>query len=263
VHADSYNAAMCLLVLAWDVHPRYRLIFAGNRDEFHDRPAAPMGWWTDLPDILAGRDLQAGGTWLGMSRTGAFGVVTNFREMQRPTPGMPSRGALVTGYLKGGAASVQFLSELKTKAEEYAGFNLLLADSSQMRYASNRAQPFERALPAGVHGLSNHLLDTAWPKLARTRERFEKLIAQRDPGPEELLVMLADRQVAADDLLPDTGIGLDWERLLSAPFIVNERYGTRCSTVVRIGHDGSVDVGERRFDRGGRITGEDAFEFHA
>src|SRR5262245_14179746 len=253
---------MCLLVFAWDVHPRYRLIFAGNRDEFHDRPAAPMAWWTDRPDILAGRDLQAGGTWLGLSRAGAFGVVTNYREMQRPTPGMPSRGALITGYLDGGGDPAQFLSRLDARAAEYAGFNLLIADSSQMRYASNRAQPFERALAAGVHGLSNHLLDTSWPKLARTRERFEELLAQPDPGLEELLTMLGDRQAAADDVLPDTGIGLEWERMLSAPFIVNDRYGTRCSTVVRIDHVGLVGVRERRFDRCGRITGEDTFEFH-
>jgi uncharacterized protein with NRDE domain len=176
---------------------------------------------------------------------------------------MPSRGALITGYLISGEAPAQFLAGLKTRVEEYAGFNLLLADSSQMHYASNRAQPFGRPLPAGVHGLSNHLLDTSWPKLARTRERFEKLIVQRDPGLEELLAMLADRQAAADEALPDTGIGLEWERMLSAPFIVNERYGTRCSTVVRIDHEGAVCVRERRFDREGRTTGEEAFEFDA
>jgi uncharacterized protein with NRDE domain len=252
---------MCLLVFAWNIHPRYRLIFAGNRDEFHDRPAAPMGWWRDPPGILAGRDLQAGGTWLGLSRTGAFGVVTNYREMQRPTPGMPSRGTLITSYLLAAQGPAPFLSELKSHADKHAGFNLLLADSSRMRYASNRARSFEQELTPGVHGLSNHLLDTSWPKLARTRERFDKLIVQPDPDLENLLLMLGDRQVAADDSLPDTGIGLDWERLLSAPFIVNERYGTRCSTVVRIGYDGLVDVRERRFDRDGRNTGEQAFEF--
>ena len=252
---------MCLLVFAWNVHPRYRLIFAGNRDEFHDRPASPMAWWADQPDILAGRDLQAGGTWLGVSRAGAFGVVTNFREMQRPTPGMPSRGALITQYLKAGQPAARFLAELEPQAVRYAGFNLLLADSTEMHYASNRTTPFARALPAGVHGLSNHLLDTSWPKLARTRERFERLIALPEPNLEDLLATLGDRETAADHLLPDTGIGLEWERLLSAPFIIDERYGTRCSTVVRIDRDGLLQLRERRFDRGGRITGEDAFEF--
>lgn len=259
--AASYNAAMCLLVFAWNVHPLYRLIFAGNRDEFHDRPASPLAWWTDQPDILAGRDLQAGGTWLGVSRAGAFGVVTNFREMQRPTPGMPSRGALITRYLNAAQPAARFLAALTPQADQYAGFNLLLADSREMHYASNRADPFAQVLPTGVHGLSNHLLDTSWPKLARTRARFEQLILSPDPHLEDLLTMLADRETAADHLLPDTGIGLEWERLLSAPFIVDERYGTRCSTAVRIDRDGLLEIRERRFDREGRITGEDAFEF--
>jgi uncharacterized protein with NRDE domain len=254
---------MCLLVFAWNLHPRYRLIFAGNRDEFHDRPAAPMAWWADQPQILAGRDLQAGGTWLGLSRAGAFGVVTNFREMQRPTPGMPSRGALIPRYLNSGQPTARFLAELEPQAAQYAGFNLLLADSTEMHYASNRAEPLARALPAGVHGLSNHLLDTSWPKLARTGARFEKLIVLPEPPLEDLLAMLADRETAADHLLPDTGIGLEWERLLSAPFIVDDRYGTRCSTAVRIDRDGRVEARERRFDRDGRITGEDTFEFGA
>src|SRR4249920_3418214 len=123
---------MCLLVFAWNIHPRYRLIFAGNRDEFHDRPAAPMAWWPDAPQVLAGRDLQAGGTWLGLSARAAFGVVTNYRELQRPTPGMPSRGALITDYLNGSAAAAEFLAGLATGADHYAGFNLLLADSHEM-----------------------------------------------------------------------------------------------------------------------------------
>ncbi|HZF27216.1 MAG TPA: NRDE family protein [Steroidobacteraceae bacterium] len=254
---------MCLLVFAWNVHPRYRLIFAGNRDEFHDRPTAPMAWWAEPQRILAGRDLQAGGTWLGLSKRGDFGVVTNYRELQRPTPGMPSRGGLITNYLNSSLPSARFLADLGAEADQYAGFNLLLADSERMHYASNRAEPFARALQAGVHGLSNHLLDTSWPKLARTRASFETLIATPEPALEDLLSMLADREAAPDHLLPDTGIGLDWERLLSAPFIVDDRYGTRCSTVLRIGLEGSVQVRERRFDRQGRTTGEDAFEWRA
>jgi len=252
---------MCLLVFAWKVHPSYRLIFAGNRDEFHDRPSAPMAWWQDRPAILAGRDLQAGGTWLGLSKRGDFGVVTNYRELQRPVPGMPSRGGLITHYLDSHLPSAQFVSELASEADRYAGFNLLLADARQMHYASNRAEPFARALDPGVHGLSNHLLDTSWPKLARTRERFRALIAAPEPSLDDLLGMLGDRDPAPDHLLPDTGIGLDWERLLSAPFIVDERYGTRCSTAVLISSEGPVQARERRYDRQGRTTGEDAFEW--
>ncbi len=254
---------MCLLVFAWNVHPRYRLIFAGNRDEFHDRPAAPMAWWHDDAHILGGRDLQAGGTWLAVSRSGRFGVVTNFRDMQRPLAGAPSRGTLITRYLGGESDGRQFMRELTTTAGDYGGFNLLLTDEQAMVYASNRAPEFSRELSAGVHGLSNHLLDTAWPKLELTRDRFKRLIASDEPPFEGLFEMLNDRAPAQDHLLPNTGVGPEWERLLSSPFIVSDRYGTRCSTVVRIGHDGRVEIRERRFDPAGRTSGSSEFEFHA
>ena len=254
---------MCLLVFAWNHHPRYRLIFAGNRDEFHDRPAAPMAWWTDHPQILGGRDLQAGGTWLAASRRGRFGVVTNFRDMQRPVPGAPSRGLLVTNYLAGVATARAFMNELATTAAGYGGFNLLLVDEHAMVYGSNRSPEFSRVLAAGVHGLSNHLLDTPWPKLELTRRRFEPLIARDEPPFAELFDMLGDRTPAQDHLLPDTGVGPEWERLLSSPFIVSDRYGTRCSTVLLMDGDGRVEIRERRFDAAGRISGTSEFEFHA
>jgi uncharacterized protein with NRDE domain len=253
---------MCLLVFAWNHHPRYRLIFAGNRDEFHDRPAAPLAWWDDPRQILGGRDLQAGGTWLAVSRRGRFGVVTNFRDMQRPLPGAPSRGLLITNYLAGEGDGRAFLNGLATTAAEYGGFNLLLADEQAMLYASNRSAEFSRTLSAGIHGLSNHLLDTPWPKLEVTRARFERLIAAAEPPFAELFEMLGDRTPAQDHLLPDTGVGPEWERLLSSPFIVSERYGTRCSTVLRVGRDGRVEIRERRFDPAGRMSGSSEFEFH-
>jgi uncharacterized protein with NRDE domain len=256
-------ASMCLLVFAWNHHPRYRLIFAGNRDEFHDRPAAPMAWWQDRSQILGGRDLQAGGTWVAVSRRGRFGVVTNFRDMQRPLPGAPSRGLLITNYLAGEAGSRGFMNELAPTATEYGGFNLLLADEHAMVYGSNRLPEFARVLAAGVHGISNHLLNTPWPKLELTRRRFEELIAADEPPFAGLFEMLADRTPALDHLLPDTGVGPEWERLLSSPFIVSERYGTRCSTVLRIDRDGRVEIRERRFDAEGRISGTNEFEFQA
>ena len=254
---------MCLLVFAWNHHPRYRLIFAGNRDEFHDRPAAPMAWWEDQPQILGGRDLQAGGTWLAVSRRGRFGVVTNFRDMQRPLPGAPSRGVLITRYLANEGDAQAFMSELRSTAADFGGFNLLLSDEHTMTYASNRSPDFARTLPAGIHGLSNHMLDTPWPKLELTRGRFERLMVATEPAFHELFAMLSDRTPAQDHLLPDTGVGPEWERLLSSPFIVSERYGTRCSTVLRIGRDGRVEIRERRFDAAGRISGSSEFEFHA
>jgi len=263
---------MCLLVFAWNAHPRYRLVFAGNRDEFHERPTAPMAWWTesDAPDgridpaaggILAGRDLQAGGTWLGVSRDGRFGVVTNFRDLQKAEPHAPSRGELITRFLARNVSARQFGDNLAPGAASYAGFNLLLADSSDMVYLSNRAMALSRALPSGIYGLSNHFLDTPWPKLERTRERFKSLMSTPDPSPDALLDMLNDREPTLEHLLPQTGLSREWELLLSSPFIADERYGTRCSTVVTIGHDGQVLVRERRFDAGGRSTGMDDFTF--
>ena len=151
---------------------------------------------------------------------------------------------------------------MQATAATFGGFNLLLADDEAMVYASNRLSEFSRTVPAGVHGLSNHLLDTPWPKLALTRRRFEHLIAAEDPSLPDLFEMLSDRTPAQDGLLPDTGVGPEWERLLSSPFIVSERYGTRCSTVLRMGRDGRVEIRERRFDAAGRISGTSEFEFH-
>ncbi|HEY4645091.1 MAG TPA: NRDE family protein [Steroidobacteraceae bacterium] len=254
---------MCLLVFAWNVHPRYRLIFAGNRDEFHDRPAAALAWWEDHAGILGGRDLQASGTWLAVSRRGRFGVVTNYRDLQRPEPGAPSRGLLITRYLAGEPDSLQFTDQLTPEAGRFGGFNLLLADERSMAYASNRAPEVGRELAPGVYGLSNHLLDTPWPKLTLTRQRFERLIALDEPQLDGLFEMLGDRTPVADHLLPSTGVSQEWERLLSSPFIVNERYGTRCSTVVRIDYERHVAVQEHCFDRDGRILSTSSFEFEA
>ena len=266
---------MCLLVFAWNAHPRYRLIFAGNRDEFHDRPADPLQWWADdagirqqtPAGILAGRDLQAGGTWLGLSRGGRFGVVTNFRDMQRPQPGAPSRGDLVTQWLTATMSAQAFAAELGRRAADYAGFNLLIATADEMVYASNRATPFARRLEPGVYGLSNHLLDTPWPKLARTHARFTRLIAGSRPSLGDLEQMLADRQPASDAELPSTGAPPEWERMLSAPFIVDTRsgadakYGTRCTTIVLVEGGGRTSVRERRFDPAGRTTGMEEISF--
>src|SRR5580692_1239641 len=165
---------MCLLVMAWRAHPRYRLIVAANRDEFHARPTAPMAVWPDAPDLLAGRDLSAQGTWLAVDRQRRFGIITNFRDAQARRPEAPSRGGLIPGWLRHSPAPAAYLAQLEPAAQGYAGFNLLLNDADSLYYASNRAPRFSAALSPGVYGLSNLLLDTPWPKLTRVREKFEQ-----------------------------------------------------------------------------------------
>src|SRR5262245_57151232 len=201
----NYNASMCLLLVAWKTHPRYRLILAANRDEFHDRPTAPLGWWQDDPRVLAGRDLKAQGTWLGVARSGRFGVLTNFRDLQAPIEGAPTRGGLVTRFLTGATSPKEFLDDLRGAAPRYSGFNLLVGGPRALYYFSNRGDSAPRALPTGVYGLSNHLLDTPWPKVTRTRERFTELLTQSDVRPEDLFAMLNDREPAAENELPNTG----------------------------------------------------------
>lgn len=252
---------MCLLAVAWQAHPRYRLVLAANRDEFHARPADPMDHWPDgpaSPPILAGRDRQAGGTWLGLAADRRVGVVTNFREPSRPAPGAPTRGRLIPAFLANGHSPARFLDAVAAEAGAYAGFNLLLADHAELWYASNRAERFATALAPGVYGLSNGLIDTPWPKLRRVRDGLGDWVA-RGAGPGELgtlLALLADDRPADRAELPQTGLSPEWEHRLSAPFVRHADYGTRCSTVVLVGHDGAADVVERRFDADGRPTGE-------
>jgi uncharacterized protein with NRDE domain len=252
---------MCLLVLAWQVHPHYRLVVAANRDEFHERPTAAMAKWPSPDDIIAGRDLRARGTWLAMDRARRFGIVTNFRDLQPPAPNAPSRGNLIPDYLRNQAGASAHLEELQPNAGRYSGFNLLLTDSTSVWYASNRANHFATPLPPGIYGLSNEFLDTPWPKLQRVRRRFDALLMQGgEVSEEELFAILADpTQAGINDELPKTGLSPEWEQLLSSPFIRNEDYGTRSSTVVLLKPSGAVSLTERRFDSAGSVTAETQF----
>lgn len=253
---------MCLLVLAWLSHPRYRLVLVGNRDEFHDRPAAPLGWWTDVPGVLAGRDLRAGGTWMGVSRSGRFGVVTNFRNAEvAAADGSPSRGQLVPRYLAEADTPDGFLRGLDASAQRYAGFNLLVGGPAALHYYSNAVDERGRELPPGIYGLSNHRLDEPWPKLTRTQTRFDAALAADDPAPDDLLDLLADREPAGAVAHATGELPEDLERALSAPFVRHDRYGTRCSTLVRVEHGGRTVVHERRFDASGALSGSSRFEF--
>jgi uncharacterized protein with NRDE domain len=256
---------MCLLVLAWQVHPRYRLIVAANRDEFHERPTAAMARWAPPDDIIAGRDLRAGGTWLAVDPARRFAVVTNFRDLQPPAPGAPSRGNLIPDYLRNPAGAPAYLQELQTTAPEYSGFNLLLTDRESLWYASNRAEPFAKALSPGIYGLSNQFLDTPWPKLQRVRRQFDPLVKRGEEiSRGELLAILADpTQAGIDEHLPKTGLSPEWEQMLSSPFIRNEHYGTRCSTLVLLEHSGAVSLTERRFGPHGDVIADTEFTLGA
>lgn len=245
---------MCLLVLVHGVAAAgARLVVAANRDEYHARPAAPAAFWPGSPDVLAGRDLEAGGTWLGVTRSGRFAALTNIRDPRAHRPGRASRGGLVAGFLLGQEPADAYAKSVLAAAAGYNGFNLVVGDEAgALWYVENRT-PAARALPPGVHGLSNHLLDTPWPKVTRTKTAIAAVLGP-DVVAEELLAPLADRTRPPDAELPDTGVGLEVERLLSSPFIVSPAYGTRCSTALVVGSRGTLLV-ERSFDPEGRESG--------
>lgn len=253
---------MCLAVIALDAHPRYRLVVAANRDEFHARPTLPAAWGTDavFTNILAGRDLEAGGTWLGVRHDGRFALVTNVREGGRHDPAARSRGELVPRVLTAAVPPDRALRDIADTQDRYNGFNLLVGDAATAFWMSNRSADRQR-FTDGIHGLSNALIDTPWPKLACTIARVREWTASGDLAIAPLFAALTDRTLVPDALLPSTGIPLDRERLLSAPFIVSDGYGTRCSTVFTIDRAGHARFHERSFAANGDMTGETSEEF--
>ena len=251
---------MCMAVFSYRQHPVYRLIFAANRDELYSRPAARAMFWQEDSEILGGRDPVGGGTWLALSRSGRFAAVTNYRE---PGPGVPdarSRGTLVTDWLRSTSAPTSFLGGVSDQAHEFNGFNLLIGDPSSLFCYSNRGGP-ARELPPGWYGLSNHLLDTPWPKVTQAGKRFRRQLESGHVAPTGLFTLLADDLPAADNELPDTGVGRDAERALSPAFVRTADYGTRCSTVVLVEYDGEVHFVERTFDRDGTTSGDVSYTF--
>jgi uncharacterized protein with NRDE domain len=244
---------MCLIVLAWRAAEAFPLVVAANRDEWRERPAEPARWWPDHPELLAGRDLQAGGTWMGITRGGRFAAVTNFRDPSDKRSTARSRGGLVTEFLLGADSPERFLAGLASRARDYNGFNLILGDAASLFYYGSR-EGEARAIEPGVHGLSNHLLDEPWPKVVRGRARLKDALAAIDPAPA-LFEMLSDATHAGDGELPRTGVGLEWERRLSPALIVGPDYGTRASTVVTLSSRGKVSFEERTRDSQGAVTG--------
>lgn len=238
---------MCLILFAHKVHPDYPLILVGNRDEFHDRPTAPAGFWGDAPELLAGRDLVGGGTWLGVTRRGRLAAVANYRHPSELHRQGLSRGMLTVDFLRGDLPPRPFLEAVARQGEHYKGFNLLVGDGIELSFYSNR-EGATRQLSPGLYGLSNALLDTPWPKVVQGKTALAELLAAGPPVPEGLLAILADTTRPPDELLPDTGVGRERERLLSSRFIVSPGYGTRASTVVLIDRRGELTFVERTFD---------------
>jgi uncharacterized protein with NRDE domain len=233
---------MCLIVVGWQAHADYPLVLAANRDEFYARPTAVAAHWPDAPQIIGGLDLEAGGTWLGISEAGRLAAVTNVREPNM-AKGDCSRGALTRNFLLSDKPALEYAHHLA--GSDYSGFNLLLGDGESLVYCSNRNDG-PRILPPGIYGMSNHLLDSPWPKLVQARLRFTEALKQL-PDEEAFFELLADRSIVADENLPQTGVPLDWERLLSAVFVKAESYGTRATTLLWQQRNGRIRLHEKSF----------------
>lgn len=238
---------MCLIFISFNTHPAYKLIVAANRDEFYNRETAAAHFWSDHPTVLGGRDLEAMGTWLGVNTKGKISMVTNYRDLKNLKPNAPSRGHLVSDFLVTHEDSQKYLKKVADKAPDYNGFNLIVGDANQLFYFSNYKNRIE-PLSSGIHGLSNHLLNTPWPKVQRGLEKMRPLMNASTIDPDKLLDALYDSELAKDGELPDTGIGLERERVLSSMFIKSPEYGSRSSTVVVMDRSGSIFLKERVYD---------------
>ena len=238
---------MCLILFAYKIHPSYRLIVAANRDEFYERPSQPADFWDKQPQILAGRDLQEGGTWLGITREGKYAAITNYRDPAAFKAGAPTRGKLVSNFLAYSQKAGSYIEKMSGQVSNYNGFNLICGDDDDLFVYSNRGE--KQKLDAGIYGLSNHLLDSPWPKVSRGKKLLAATLDKKGAELEaDLFALLADRRVAPDNKLPSTGIGLEWERMLSAIFIESPVYGTRSSTILLIGKNRRVKFVEKVFD---------------
>ncbi len=244
---------MCLIALSWQPDKPHPLVLIANRDEQHARPTAALDFWADAPDILAGRDLQQGGTWLGVQQRGAFAALTNYRQPGIPA-GARSRGHLVGDFLRGNKRPLDYARAVARQAGQYDGFNLLVGDREQLVYYGNRTEGEPRLLSPGVYGLSNAVLDSPWPKLMAVRDGLAAELEAENSSAERLMRLMLRREAYPDPELPDTGVGLSLERMLSPPFICTPVYGTRCTTWLRWDGRGA-DMLERSYDAAGEVTG--------
>lgn len=249
---------MCLILVAFRSDADYPLVVAANRDEFHARPAQKADWWPDNRDLLGGRDLQAGGTWLAVHRSGKFAAVTNYRDADASKRGNRSRGHLVSEYLQGDLPPNEYLQTLD--GDDFAGFNLLISDGKSLAYLSNRGNT-SGELPPGLYGLSNATLDTPWEKVERSKKRLRDLIDTHAVNETSLLRLLGDKEKGPVDEVKSNRLPFATAHAITAPFIVLPEYGTRCSTVVLADKNNKWSLTERRFSADGSKSGESRFSF--
>lgn len=237
---------MCLILFAYHSHSQFRLIMAANRDEYYQRPTRALEFWPDYPDIAAGRDQQESGTWLGITRKGRLAAVTNYREIGSKKDGAPSRGDLVADFLVGNMPPDLYSQKLRREGDRYNGFNLIFGDAEQIYYFSNRCRIPAQPISPGIHGLSNRLLDTDWPKVRKGKARLAAILARNDEARfrKQLWDLLKSQETAPDAQLPETGVGRAWERILAPIFITSAAYGTRSSSLLTVSYDGMVEFSE-------------------
>ena len=250
---------MCLILFAWKVHPHYQLVLAANRDEFYERSTRQALWWPEDTRLLAGKDLVGGGSWMGINRKGEWAALTNYREVNNIRNDAPTRGFLVTDFLSTEVGPKSYVNLVDHKANLYNGFNLLIGDQNEIWHYSNRGDRPTK-IAKGVYGLSNHLLNTPWPKVKKGMAGLSRWLETKQHSVDSLFEMLQDKEMALDKELPNTGVSMEWERKLSAMFIKSKEYGTRVSTILTISYDQIVHFEERPYVPEGQIS---VFDFNA
>ncbi|MGD1842922.1 MAG: NRDE family protein [Thermonemataceae bacterium] len=246
---------MCLIVIANEVHPQYKTILVANRDEFYERDTQAIHFWEESPNLLAGKDLVAGGTWIGVTKEGKLAAITNYRDPKRILDDAPSRGHLTKNYLQNDWEPLKYLMRMQFRAAEYNGFNLILGDKEDLFYYSNYERIIKK-MDAGIFGLSNHLLDTPWPKVERAKQKIKDyLLTHQSLVISDLFALMKDTHQPEDEALPHTGVPLEWERILSSMFIKSPKYGTRSSTVILWDYSDHITMADRVYD-----TNEDTYK---
>jgi len=238
---------MCLILFSYKTHPNYKLVIAANRDEFYERPTNPADFWKDHKNVLAGRDQEAGGTWMGINKNGSLALLTNYRDLSNLKKNAPSRGKLVSDFLVAYPHPKEYLETIDLISYRYNGFNILLGNPDDLWYYSNIRKRIYM-LGSGIYGLSNGLLDSPWPKVEKGKKKLGVILNKPSIDPSDLFTALYDDKLASDDQLPDTGVGLEKERMLSSMFIKSPVYGTRCSTVLMVDQDNNVIYSEKTYN---------------